>query len=115
MADSPSLSDTPSFDSSFIEGIYQQFANFALVFNLTFFSRFLIFVFRGCENKGEGTLQCLRSAPSGALIRAGQLTTAARASTLFLFAPVIDGTFLQERPVEALSAGRFSRVPVLTG
>ena len=116
MADSPSLSDTPSFDSSFIEGIYQQFANFALVFNFyNFFFRFLFFVFRGCENKGEGTLQCLRSAQSGALIRAGQLTTAARASTLFLFAPVIDGTFLQERPVEALSAGRFSRVPVLTG
>jgi hypothetical protein len=43
MADSPSLSDTPSFDSSFIEGVYQQFANFALVFNFPlFFSIFKI-------------------------------------------------------------------------
>ncbi|KAF8802083.1 alpha/beta-hydrolase [Phlegmacium glaucopus] len=98
IADSPSLSDTPLYNSAYIEGIYQQYAKFA-----------------GCENQGAGTLQCLRSAPSDALIRAGNLTTAARPSTLFLFAPVIDGEFLQERPVEAFRAGRFSGVPVLVG
>jgi hypothetical protein len=116
MADSPSLSDTPSFDSSYIENIYQQFANFALVFNFPHFFPFLdFFSFRGCENKGEETLQCLRSSPSEALIRAGRLTTATRPSTLYLFAPIIDGTFLLERPVEAFTAGRFARVRVLTG
>jgi len=98
IGDSPPFTYTPSFDSSYIEGIYQQFANFA-----------------GCEDKGAKTLQCLRSASSEALIRAGQLTNATMPLTLYLFAPVIDGTFLQERPVEALNAGRFVRVPVLTG
>ena len=120
MADSPSLSDTPSFDSSYIEGIYQQFANFALVFNFCLFFFFHLFyfyfiLFSGCENKDAETLQCLRSASSEALIRAGQLTTATRPSTLYLFAPVIDGTFLQERPVESFTTGKFARVPVLTG
>jgi carboxylesterase type B len=35
--------------------------------------------------------------------------------TLYLFAPIVDGTFLQDRPVEAFKAGMFVRVPVLTG
>ena len=82
---------------------------------LTFINFSSSFFFSGCENKDAETLQCLRSAPSEALIRAGQLTTAARPSTLYLFAPIIDGTFLQERPVEAFTAGSFARVPVLTG
>ena len=116
MADSPSLSHTPPFNSSYIEGIYQQFANFALVFNFSLIPfLYTFFFFSGCENEGVETLQCLRSAPSEVLIRAGQLITAAWPLTLYLFAPIIDGSFLKERPVEALKAGRFARVPVLTG
>ena len=36
------------------------------------------------------------------LIRAGELTVA-KPLTLYLFDPIIDGTFLQEGPVEALN------------
>ena len=88
MADSPPLGDTPPFDSSYIEGIHQQFANFALVFNFPLFLFFKYTFFpSGCENQSTETLECLRSASSEALIRAGQLTTAARPSTLYLFRP----------------------------
>ena len=120
MADSPALNYALSFDSSYMEDIYQQFANFALVPN---FSRFLFFF---CLNflissasavvkMKMQTLQCLRSAPCEALILAGLLSTAARSSTLFIFDPIIDGTFLQERLVEAFKAGRFVCIPVLIG
>ena len=67
------------------------------------------------ENEGPDTLLCLRSAPCEALILAGLLSTAARSSTLFIFDPIIDGTFLQERLVEAFKAGRFVCIPVLIG
>lgn len=86
---------------------------FFLVFSFLFI--YVIGIFSGCENQGANTLQCLRSAPSKALIRAGNLITAAASSTLFLFAPVLGGQFLQERPIEAFTAGRFSSVPMLAG
>jgi hypothetical protein len=109
----------PSFDSSYIEGIYQQFANLALVFSTLFSFFFLLlyhfFLFSGCEYEGAKTLQCLRSSSTEVLIRAGQLTNATMPLTLYVFSPIIDGTFLQERPVEAFEAGRFIHVPMLTG
>ncbi|KAF8904132.1 alpha/beta-hydrolase [Gymnopilus junonius] len=98
MGDSPSLSFTPTFDESYAEGIYEQFAEFA-----------------GCGNKSSSTLQCLRSASSEELTLAGSQVLVARPATLFVFAPGVDGEFLEERPVEAFKAGRFSRVPVLFG
>jgi carboxylesterase type B len=98
MGDSPSLSFVPSFDQSYDEGIYEQFADLA-----------------GCGNKGSGTLQCLRSTSSHELTLAGSQLLSARPATLFVFAPILDGDFIAERPVEAFKAGRFSRVPVLFG
>lgn len=72
-------------------------------------------IYRGCGNKGSGTLQCLRSASSQELTVAGSQVLTARPATLFVFAPILDGDFVGERPVEAFKAGRFSRVPVLFG
>lgn len=116
MADSVSLSDTPSFNDPYIEDIYSQVASFALVFQVfLFLSPFIIGVFSGCGYKGADTLQCLRSAPSEALIRAGYLATAARTSTLYLFAPILDGELLKIRPIESFKAGIFAHVPVLVG
>ncbi|KDR82334.1 hypothetical protein GALMADRAFT_817280 [Galerina marginata CBS 339.88] len=98
MGDSPSLSFVPLFNESYDEGIYQQFADLA-----------------GCGNKGSGTLLCLRSASSQALTLAGSQLLSARPATLFVFAPIVDGDFIGERPVEAFTSGHFSRVPVLFG
>ncbi|KAH9480168.1 Lipase 1 [Psilocybe cubensis] len=98
MGDSPSMSFTPEFDQAYDEGIFQQFADLA-----------------GCADKGDDTLECLRAASSQALTLAGSQLLAARPSTLFVFAPIFDETFINERPVEAFKAGRFSNVPVLFG
>ncbi|KAF8150598.1 alpha/beta-hydrolase [Crassisporium funariophilum] len=98
MGDSPSLSFVPAFDGTYDQGIFDQFASFA-----------------GCGNKGDSTLACLRSATSQTLTSAGSQLLDARPATLFVFAPILDGEFVQDRPVEAFKSGRFSRVPVLFG
>ena len=75
----------------------------------------------GCSDKGAKTLQCLRSASSSTLARAGSQLLDSRPTTLYLFAPVLDGDFIRTRPVEAftipLSNGSraFSKVPILVG
>ncbi|KAG6890117.1 hypothetical protein C0992_003070 [Termitomyces sp. T32_za158] len=97
MGDSPSLSFMPAYNDSYIEGIFQQFATFA-----------------GCENASD-VMQCLRAADGNVLALAGSKVIAARPATLFTFAPVLDGTFLRERPVEAFKNGHFAKVPVLFG
>jgi carboxylesterase type B len=40
---------------------------------------------------------------------------AARPATLYVFAPILDGDFIRQRPVEALKSGNFAHVPVLFG
>lgn len=60
-------------------------------------------------------MQCLRVADGNVLALAGSKVIAARPATLFTFAPVLDGTFLRERPVEAFKNGHFAKVPVLFG
>ncbi|KAJ7683531.1 Alpha/Beta hydrolase protein [Mycena rosella] len=42
-------------------------------------------------------------------------TLANRTSSLFPFAPIADGSFIQQRPVEAFRDGNFAHVPVLFG
>ncbi|KAF9465706.1 alpha/beta-hydrolase [Collybia nuda] len=99
MGDSPSLSYLPSFTDFYVQDIFMQFSGLA-----------------GCNPSGEiDVMSCLRSADSNTLALAGSHTIGARASTLFTFAPIIDGTFLAERPVEAFRNGRFAHVPVLFG
>ncbi|KAF9046768.1 alpha/beta-hydrolase [Panaeolus papilionaceus] len=97
MGDSPSLSFTPSFDGTYVEGIYEQFASFA-----------------GCPKNAQ-TLSCLRSKSSDVLTAAGSKTLGARLDTLFVFAPILDNNFITQRPVEAFKAGNFARVPVFFG
>ncbi|KAG6829498.1 hypothetical protein H0H87_011257 [Tephrocybe sp. NHM501043] len=60
-------------------------------------------------------MSCLRKADGSKLALAGSQTIAARTSTLYPFAPVLDGSFLQKRPVEAFKNGNFAKVPVLFG
>ncbi|KAF9561066.1 alpha/beta-hydrolase [Agrocybe pediades] len=99
MGDSPSLSFVPAFNEAYDEGIYQQFATLA-----------------GCAtNSTADSLKCLRSASSISLIRAGSSLINSRSDTLYSFAPILDGDFICDRPVEAFKAGRFARVPVFFG
>lgn len=60
-------------------------------------------------------MSCLRSASSSVLTLAGSKTISARTATLFTFAPIIDESFLSERPVGAFANGTFAHVPVLFG
>lgn len=98
MGDSPSLNFMPTFDEEYDEDIFTQYAGFA-----------------GCGGRGSNTLRCLRSASANTLAMASSRVLAARTSTLFVFAPISDGSFIRERPVEAFKAGHFTRVPVLFG
>jgi len=98
MGDSPSLNFVPAFNEDYDVEIYNQYSSFA-----------------GCGNKGADTLKCLRSADSNTLALASSRVLAARTSTLFVFAPILDGKFIQQRPVEAFMSGHFAHVPVLFG
>ncbi|KAJ3575771.1 hypothetical protein NP233_g877 [Leucocoprinus birnbaumii] len=98
MGDSPSLNFMPTFDEDYDEGIFTQYAGLA-----------------GCGDKGADTLKCLRAAPIATLASASSRLLAARSSTLFVFAPFVDKSFISERPVEAFKAGHFAKVPVLFG
>jgi carboxylesterase type B len=60
-------------------------------------------------------MACLRAAPTNTLALAGSKTLANRTSSFYPFAPIADGCFIQDRPVEAFRAGKFARVPVLFG
>lgn len=70
---------------------------------------------RGCGNQGNNTVDCLRTAEIDTLAVASNRLLASRTSTLFVFAPIVDRSVINERPVEAFKAGRFAHVPVLFG
>ncbi|KXN82734.1 Lipase 2 [Leucoagaricus sp. SymC.cos] len=93
MGDSPSLSFVPSFNEDYDIDIFNQYANFA-----------------GCSDQGGNALKCLRSASADTLASASSQLVTAR-----LFAPILDGNLIKERPVEAFKAGHFANVPVLFG
>ncbi|KAF9474048.1 alpha/beta-hydrolase [Pholiota conissans] len=97
MGDSPSLSFMPLFNQSYDQDIFDQFGTFA-----------------GCGND-TNALSCLRSASSETLTRAGSQLILSRPATLYMFAPILDGTLMQQRPVEAFNSGKFAQVPVLFG
>ncbi|RDB24352.1 hypothetical protein Hypma_008425 [Hypsizygus marmoreus] len=99
MGDSPSLSFLPSFTDAYVQGIFDQVSAFA-----------------GCGNETDATvMSCLRSASVSQLTLAGSQTVNSRPATLFTFAPIIDDSFLRERPVEAFASGHFAHIPVLFG
>ncbi|CAK5275962.1 unnamed protein product [Mycena citricolor] len=93
MGDSPSLSYLPAYDDPYVESLFTEFA----------------------RNAGCLDLDCLRSVPADTIAAAGQKVLASHPATLYPFAPVFDGAFFAQRPVEAFSSGRFARVPVLFG
>ncbi|KAK0205335.1 Alpha/Beta hydrolase protein [Desarmillaria ectypa] len=98
MGDSPSMNYMPLYNDSYPEELFSQFASLA-----------------GCGGLGSDTLKCLRAANSSVLTVAGNATIDQRASTLYPFAPIVDGTFIREGPVEAFTNGRFAQVPVFYG
>ncbi|KAJ3512388.1 hypothetical protein NLJ89_g3546 [Agrocybe chaxingu] len=105
MGDSPSLSYLPAYNDAYVEGIYQKFVGFT-----------------ACANKSTSaeTFRCLRRAPVSDLIQAGPKLLASYPSTLFVFAPILDGTFLSSRAVAAFSStslgpAKFAQVPLLFG
>ncbi|THV05673.1 alpha/beta-hydrolase [Dendrothele bispora CBS 962.96] len=99
MGDSPTDTFTPTFDSDFVESLFNLFSTNA-----------------GCgTNANNNVLTCLRSAKLDVLTDAWDALVANRTSTLFNFAPILDGDFIAVRPVEAFTTGRFANVPVLFG
>ncbi|KAJ7235289.1 Alpha/Beta hydrolase protein [Mycena haematopus] len=96
--DSPSLSVLPHYNDAFTENLFSQFAGLA-----------------GCSGTTSAIMTCLRAAPTNTLALAGNQTLANRTSSFYPFAPIADGLFIQERPVEAFRSGKFARVPVLFG
>ncbi|KAJ6490025.1 alpha/beta-hydrolase [Mycena sanguinolenta] len=98
LGDSPSLSFLPHYNDIFTEDLFAQFAGFA-----------------GCSGTGSTIMACLRAAPTNTLALAGSQLLANRTSSIYPFAPIADGSFIHERPVEAFRSGNFARVPVLFG
>jgi carboxylesterase type B len=73
------------------------------------------YVDRGCSGHATDVMSCLRAAKADILALASNRLLASRTSTLFVFAPILDGNVIKERPVEAFKAGHFAHVPVLYG
>lgn len=73
------------------------------------------YVYSDCPVKGTSSLDCLRSSSSDALIRAGGQLVANRTSTIFIFAPMVDGNLVPRRPTESYNMGAFLKVPTLFG
>lgn len=96
MGDSGPLASLLPPDDPYVEAIFDRFSSHA-----------------GCS--GANAMACLRSAPVEVLTQSGHDTIAAQPTTLFLFQPVFDGTFLTERTVSAFSQGNFARVPIVFG
>ncbi|KAJ3719104.1 Alpha/Beta hydrolase protein [Lentinula guzmanii] len=97
MGDSSSLSFMPDSDSDYLNGVFDLFAGFA-----------------DCSSSSD-VMACLTAADANTIASAGTQVLQNRTSTLFVFAPCIDGTFLATRPVEAFASGEFAQVPVLFG
>ncbi|KAJ7815976.1 Alpha/Beta hydrolase protein [Mycena olivaceomarginata] len=98
MGDSPSLSFLPHYNDAFTENLFSQFVGLV-----------------GCSGTGSAIMACLRAAPTDSLALAGSKTLANRTSSFYPFAPIADGHFIRDRPVEAFRSGKFARVPVLFG
>ncbi|KAJ6548191.1 Alpha/Beta hydrolase protein [Mycena vulgaris] len=100
MGDSPPLLYLPSYTDTFVENLFTKFAGLA-----------------GCGNKAKGaaTMSCLRAASVDTLATAGSKTLTSLTSSLYPFGPVVDSSYLQGRPVDALNNGHFVRVPLLFG
>ncbi|KAJ7081727.1 Alpha/Beta hydrolase protein [Mycena epipterygia] len=97
MGDSPPLLAMPAHTDAFVEDLLAQFAGLA-----------------GCSGARD-TMSCLCSASTEQLAFGGSATLANLTSALFPFGPILDGTFITQRPVEAFRQGKFIHVPVFFG
>ncbi|KAJ7080839.1 Alpha/Beta hydrolase protein [Mycena epipterygia] len=97
MGDSPPLLAMPAHTDTFVEDLLAQFAGLV-----------------GCSGARD-TMSCLRSASTEQLAFGGSATLANLTSALFPFGPILDGTFITQRPVEAFRQGKFIHVPVFFG
>ncbi|GME46655.1 carboxylesterase type b [Neofusicoccum parvum] len=68
----------------------------------------------GCGERGGETFECLQSAASSNLTAANEQIASASLLGAFVWRPVIDGEFIQQRPTDALQ-GRINGQRVLTG
>ncbi|KAJ7061603.1 alpha/beta-hydrolase [Mycena amicta] len=103
MADSPPLLSLLDYNDTFVEGLFSQFVSYA-----------------GCTKRKSSssdafTMACLRAASTDTIANAGRRSLLKMTSSLYPFGPVFDGSFIQERPVAALTNGHFVSVPVLFG
>ncbi|KAJ7624013.1 Alpha/Beta hydrolase protein [Mycena rosella] len=99
MADSPPLLSLPNYTDAVVENLFTKFAELA-----------------GCgKATGAATMSCLRDASTHKIASAGSKTLTTLTSSLYPFAPVADGSFIQERPIDALRSGNFVRIPLLFG
>ncbi|KAJ7614045.1 Alpha/Beta hydrolase protein [Roridomyces roridus] len=100
IGDSPPLIYLAEYNAQHTEELFAQFAGFA-----------------GCGNAGDGQaiMACLRAANTATIATAGKNTLDNRTSTNYPIQPVLDGSFLRQRPVEVFKAGNFVRVPMLFG
>lgn len=116
MGDSPSLNFLPPYTDGAVETLYQQFTiNAFVLLPIPCFRLLTSFrILSGCGSAND-TLACLRATDVNTLANASAATLAARPTSLFPFAPIIDGKFLIERPSVAFANGRFAQVPVMFG
>ncbi|KAJ7100509.1 alpha/beta-hydrolase [Mycena epipterygia] len=100
MGNSPPMLYLPDYTDAFVEDLFTKFAGLA-----------------GCGRKTSDAaiMSCLRAASTKTLATAGSETLTTYTSTLYPFAPIVDGSYIQERPVDALSNGNFVQVPFLFG
>ncbi|KAF7358991.1 Carboxylic ester hydrolase [Mycena sanguinolenta] len=98
--DSPPLLSLLSYNDPAVENLFTQFASLA-----------------GCAKKATSasTMSCLRAASTAKLATAGSKLLLNLTSSLYPLGPIADGSYIQERPVDALQNGNFVRVPVLSG
>ncbi|KAK0470485.1 Alpha/Beta hydrolase protein [Armillaria novae-zelandiae] len=97
MGDSPSMSFTPAYDSEYVEGIFTAFAEKG-----------------GCDQV-QDPIECLRKADVKDLVAAGNQVLATKPTTIYSFAPILDGSFISKRAVEAFQDGTFALIPLLYG
>ncbi|KAF9046268.1 alpha/beta-hydrolase [Panaeolus papilionaceus] len=98
IAESPPFGTTPNNTDPDVQSVFNEFAKNA-----------------ECSTKGTKTMSCLRKLTSKELALAGSKTLDSRPATLFVFGPIVDGSFVQTTPLQAFSSGIFSHVPILVG
>jgi len=81
----------------------------SLIVSLVSFLQFLIFLPLSCSSAAD-TLACLRTVDIDTLQAANIKINLSGFFGTFVFVPVVDGTFIRDRPTEILKSGRVNGV-----